>query len=102
MSKLIMKIKKNKLKKINPTNILSSNFQVPMYQLPYFNIIKIHIITLENSLGEPIYHDFHLIYNKIETHTYKHLGCVFLFNVGYISFPFLFIYKLHQQSITSL
>jgi len=74
MSKLIMKIKRNKLKKINPTDILSSNFQVPMYQLPYFNIIKIHIITLENSLGEPIYHDFHLIYNKIETHNYKHLG----------------------------
>jgi hypothetical protein len=38
-----------------------------------FNIINVHIIALENSLGESFYHGFHLIYYTIETHTYKHM-----------------------------
>jgi len=41
--------------------------------VPSFDIINIHIITLESVLGEPIHHGFYLIYYTIETHTYKHL-----------------------------
>jgi hypothetical protein len=40
------------------------------FQVSSFDIINIHIITLESPLEESFHHD--LIYYIIETHTYKH------------------------------
>jgi hypothetical protein len=67
-----------------------------------FYIINIHIITLGSLLGELVYYDFHLIYYTIETHTYKYIGGSVSFQCGIYIFSCLSIYKLHQQSLTSL
>ena len=59
-----------------------------------FDIINIHLITLENPLVELIHRICYLIYYVIETYIYKH-------RVGSVSFQYgmkIFYFIIHLQT----